>query len=170
MTFHSQFIPEPHHRSRHTIAVDADPTAIWPFVRDLDLSKAWRSRTLFTLRGLRGLKTSSDLERLGFRPLKLDEPNGAAWGVIGQPWASRIVDFEASDFAAFNTPGNAKVSWTFYIDPAESGSILSTETRIACTDEESARKFSRYWRLVGPFSGFIRTDALNVVKRQAEAA
>jgi hypothetical protein len=46
---------------------------------------------------------------------------------------------------------------------------LTTETRVHVEDPRSRRKFARYWRVVGPFSGLIRTSLLRAAKRRAEA-
>ena len=45
---------------------------------------------------------------------------------------------------------------------------LSTETRVHVPDPISHRKFVRYWRIVRPFSGLIRTSILRAAKRRAE--
>jgi hypothetical protein len=37
------------------------------------------------------------------------------------------------------------------------------ETRVALTDEQSRRRFRRYWLLIGPFSALIRRLALRQV-------
>jgi membrane protein implicated in regulation of membrane protease activity len=47
--------------------------------------------------------------------------------------------------------------------------MLSTETRVH-VPPASRRKFARYWRVVRPFSGFIRMQVLQAAKRRAEAA
>jgi len=40
---------------------------------------------------------------------------------------------------------------------------------VACGDEASLKRFRRYWSVVGPFSGFIRTRMLNAIRAAAEA-
>jgi hypothetical protein len=47
---------------------------------------------------------------------------------------------------------------------------MTTETRVHVPDPASRRKFARYWRIVRPFSGLIRTQVLEAAKRRAEAA
>src|SRR5664279_670006 len=42
-------------------------------------------------------------------------------------------------------------------------SILTVETRVAITDDESRRRFRRYWLLIGPFSSLIRRMALRLL-------
>jgi len=45
---------------------------------------------------------------------------------------------------------------------------LATETRVRCLDAASRRKFGLDWRLVRPFSGWIRREALRAVADAAE--
>jgi hypothetical protein len=45
---------------------------------------------------------------------------------------------------------------------------LTTETRVACTDAASARRFARYWWLIRPASGTIRRSWLAAIKRRSE--
>jgi len=47
---------------------------------------------------------------------------------------------------------------------------LTTETRVHVPHPVSRRKFTRYWRVVRPFSGLIRLLVLRAVKRRAESA
>jgi hypothetical protein len=46
---------------------------------------------------------------------------------------------------------------------------LTTETRVHVPDAASLRRFTRYWRVVRPFSGAIRMLVLRAAKRRAEA-
>ena len=46
--------------------------------------------------------------------------------------------------------------------------VVTTETRIATTDERARRRFARYWRLVHPGSALIRIDWLRAIRRRAE--
>jgi hypothetical protein len=45
---------------------------------------------------------------------------------------------------------------------------LATETRVHVPDLVSRRRFRRYWRVIGPFSGLIRVLVLRAAKRRAE--
>jgi hypothetical protein len=49
-------------------------------------------------------------------------------------------------------------------------SLLSTETRTATTDPDSAARFRRYWRFVSPFAGQIMRRWLRLAKQDAERA
>jgi hypothetical protein len=85
-------------------------------------------------------------------------------GTIGQPWRLRGGNNPRGDFAALDRPGYAKLA----IDWRLEDGVLSTETRVFLTDEESRRKFRRYWLLIRPWSGLIRRMWLRAIARRAE--
>jgi len=74
------------------------------------------------------------------------------------------------EFRAFNVPGYAKAAVNFRVtsDASESGTWLSTETRIATTDPGARCKFRAYWLLIRPGSALIRREWLAAIKRRAE--
>ena len=73
-----------------------------------------------------------------------------------------------AEFRDFAQPGFAKVVWTFSVEEAAPGSTrLVTETRVACLDAGSRRRFRLYWLVVRPFSGALRKAMLNAVVREA---
>jgi hypothetical protein len=112
--------------------------------------------------------------RFGFTILGQDPRRELVVGAIGQPWrpaAGRgIAVAGGKDFVAFNQAGYAKMAANFRLDPVVGGRAiqLSTETRVACTDATSARRFARYWWLIRPASGAIRRSWLLAIKRRAE--
>jgi hypothetical protein len=112
--------------------------------------------------------------RFGFTILGEDVRRELVVGAIGQPWrltgGRGIAVAGGNDFAAFDQPGYAKMAANFRLDAIAGGSAtrLNTETRVACTDAASARRFARYWRLIRPASGAIRRSWLSAIKRRAE--
>ena len=52
----------------------------------------------------------------------------------------------------------------------QEGSLVATETRVRCTDAASLRSFRRYWRVIRPFSGLVRREALRAIRRTAESS
>ncbi len=124
-------------------------------------------RFLFALRGIRA-RTLSDMEKSGFGPLEEIPGRFLALGMIGRPWlpGGQLVRFgTAQEWAAFDEPGYAKVSWTFLLESSGADTAISTETRVRCTDDASSKKFSRYWLVVSPFSGLARKEMLRCLKR-----
>ena len=112
--------------------------------------------------------------RFGFTILGEDARRELVVGAIGQPWrlarGRGIAIGGGEDFAAFDQVGYAKMAANFRLVPLAGGRAiqLSTETRVACTDAASARRFARYWRLIRPASGAIRRSWLAAIKRRAE--
>ena len=47
---------------------------------------------------------------------------------------------------------------------------MITTTANTTTSADAAKKFGRYWRIVGPGSKVIRLDMLRALKRRAEGA
>ena len=51
----------------------------------------------------------------------------------------------------------------FRLTPRGNGTELSSETRVASTDEATRRRFARYWMFVQPGSTAIRWEVLTAV-------
>jgi hypothetical protein len=112
--------------------------------------------------------------RFGFTILGEEVRRELVVGAIGQPWrlggGRGMAVAGGDDFAAFDQAGYAKMAANFRLAPTAGGRVtqLSTETRVACTDATSARRFARYWWLIGPASGAIRRSGLAAIKRRGE--
>jgi hypothetical protein len=119
-------------------------------------------RTLFRLRGLHGGGTvGGAIRALGFTEL-VREPECVVVGAAGRPWTPRggIVAYDEA------VPGQVRMLFEVSATPLGSGSLLYTETRVAAMDDRSRRAFRRYWRVVGPFSGVIRSRWLAAAERE----
>jgi hypothetical protein len=65
--------------------------------------------------------------------------------------------------------GYASATLNFRITPADnSGSIVSTETRVFAPDDATRRSFARYWRVIYPGSALIRREWLGAIRRRAD--
>jgi hypothetical protein len=111
------------------------------------------------------------LTRGGFLVLA-DRPDELVAGVVGRFWTADggIHRLGATEFAGFEEPGFAKAVVNFHAGAVPGGTLLTTETRIRCTDEASRRSFRRYWRVVMPGSAAIRHAWLRAIRRRAERA
>jgi|SRR5918992_2332267 hypothetical protein len=169
-------------RSSHEIEIDAAPTATYRALRDLDLAKSVPIAVLFALRAIphfvtgkarpsRSITLDTILEA-GFTILEERPPHELVMGAVGRFWRpdSGLVPIAAEDFRSFDESGYAKAALAFTVEEHENGSLLATETRVACMDASALRKFSLYWRVIEPFSGLIRRLMLDEVKRTAERA
>ena len=177
-----EVLPEWHFAERHALRVHAPPEATYAAARRLDLSGSLPVRALYALRGLparlagaRGGGLGLTLEALlrgGFVLLGERPPHEFVLGLAGRFWrpSGGLVRFSAEEFGGLDTPGIAVAAWNFTVLPAEGGSLLATETRIRCTDASARRSFGAYWRVIRPFSGLIRREALRTIRRTAEQA
>ncbi|HEU0301598.1 MAG TPA: hypothetical protein VFR37_19240 [Longimicrobium sp.] len=177
-------LPRADFAERHALRVHAPPERAYAAARGLDLSGSLPVRVLFALRSLpalftrrrgrgqRGLgATMEGLLRNGFILLDERPPQELVLGLVGRFWtpAGGIERIDPAEFAGFDRPGMAVAAWNFTILPTDEGSLVATETRVRCTDDAARRSFARYWRVVRPFSGFTRMEALRAIRRAAEA-
>lgn len=170
-----EFLPRWDVRQNHATLVRAAPAQVYRAVRRLDLGRSRMNRLLFRARGLPVGRqiTLSDLMSRGFVLLGEDPPRELVLGLIARPWTlmGGVRPVDAATFRHFGLPGYARIGWAFKVKPRSAGwTRLETETRIRCTDQVSRRRFLRYWRVIGAFSGMVRRQALLIIKRDAEAS
>ncbi len=170
-----RFLPEYDAVERHEVEVRSDPERTFASIRSADLGRSLLVRLLFAARGIRGMLhpagvTLDDLLGKGFVLLAEEPGSEVVLGIVGKFWtpSGGLVEVRPEDFAAFDEPGYAKAAWNFRVQPGGETTLLSTETRVAATDEKARQRFLHYWRLVRPFSGLTRRRALGVMKAQAE--
>jgi hypothetical protein len=171
---------------RHSTTIAASADHVWAALAQVTVGELGLFRLLMGLRVLPGRLLGSpparfDAEepllgwavRFGFTILE-DAGRELVVGAIGQPWrlggGRGMAVGGGEDFAAFDQAGYAKMAANFRLDPIAGARAirLSTETRVACTDASSARRFARYWWLIRPASGAIRRSWLVAIKRRAE--
>lgn len=177
-------LPHADFAERHALRVHAPPERAYAAARRLDLGRSPIVRTLFALRSLpalfvrggyrgeRALGMSMEgLLRSGFVLLDESPPREFVLGLVGRFWTpgGGIERIDPAEFAVFDRPGMAVAAWNFTILPTDEGSLVATETRVRCTDDAARRSFARYWRVVRPFSGLIRMEALRAIRRAAES-
>ncbi len=94
-----------------------------------------------------------------------------AFGAVGKVWQPSIEwrRVEPAQFAAFDEPGWAKIGAAICILPyGEDRCVLTYETRVRCTDEESLHHFRRYWHAMSPGIGVVLKATLRGIKETAE--
>jgi hypothetical protein len=172
-------LPEYDAAERHRTVVRAPRALVWVALRSLDLRRSIVVRTLFMLRGMNLRSRGGDRRvamedpaALGFTILVERPEEEIALGIVGKFWrpAGPIRPVDAGAFVAFDEPGWAKAVWSFSLGESPGGIVVTTETRVRCTDAASRRAFLRYWRVIRPFSGLVRREALRLVRRSAERA
>jgi hypothetical protein len=169
-------IPEPDRVEVDQVDVGVDATRAWEVVRHGDLARSPIARALFAVRTiptkLRGGEAAPVAMRIddivgqskpGFRLLAESDAE-VVIGAIGRVWELDIpfVDVRtAEEFASFDGPGYSKVAWALRAVPrGEHDARIELEVRVRSTDEESRRRFRRYFYIIGPASRFIRRHLL----------
>ena len=168
---------------RHQTRVAAPSGVTYAAAKAADIRQSPLVRGIFRGREI-FLRAPADTAR-GPRSL-LEETLGLGWGVLEElpgreivvgaytrPWEGSVV-FHAlppDRFAAFAEPGWVKIVWTLRADSAgPSASVFRTETRALATDPVSRERFRRYWAVYSPGILLIRSEALRLVKSNAERA
>jgi hypothetical protein len=152
------FLPAYEFAIRHELTVDAGQDEADRALREVTYKEVPIVRGLLFARGL-GIRRGDEavLRTLVPRASVLEDApgEGIVLSVTGQFWRLRGRGPEAAATAV--------------VDFRARPGALSTETRVHVADPVSRRKFERYWRVVRPFSGLIRTQLLRAAKRRAES-
>ncbi len=179
------FAPNPDAVETHSISIAAPKGLVYQTLWSADLGSSLIIKALLGLRSLpevamhprrslrRGRKiTLQTLIDAGFGILAEEQGREIVLGVTGRFWrpTGNLSPFDREDFGRPVTVGCARAVWNFSVKEDEPGrTILSTETRIVCGDDQSRRKFRVYWFFVRPFSGLIRRLMLKSVSEAAGA-
>ncbi|HEU5049244.1 MAG TPA: hypothetical protein VFU00_02905 [Gemmatimonadales bacterium] len=179
-----RFMPEYGVRSLHAIRIAAPPARVLAAVRDADLGSPWLVRLLMGIRTLPVLlgagpdawrrRRSPDTTIRGFMggrfTVLAEEPDEILLGLQGRFWTptGSLVAIDPATFTDGPPEGVAQAAWNFRVVAEGDGTRLSTETRVRFRDGGTARRFGRYWRAVGPFSGLMRRRMLALIRREAE--
>jgi hypothetical protein len=183
-----QFLPRYDLSVVHAHVFRAPPTECYLAASELDLFRAPLVRALLGIRALPRrvvgtLRAPGKATNLGASPhtFQVKDMVGLGWILLGEtpgvemvlgqvshPWKAVADSTHApttpEQYTSFDEPGFAKIATSLRIDPyGNDASILTMETRVALTDDESRRRFRRYWLLIGPFSALIRRMALRLL-------
>ncbi len=169
----NKFLPDFDVQSGHGILINAPAASVYHNVCHLNMDASPIIRVLFRLRGMPASALSLEgLEKLRFAKLVSVENKELLLGIVGRFWSldGDLQQIDAAGFEQFNKAGYARAAWSFSLtENADGKTLLSTETRVQCTDPTSARRFKLYWKVVGAFSGLIRKEMLRIIKKNAEA-
>lgn len=158
---------------QHNRRIAADAQVVWQALTSITVDQLPITKLLVAVRHLGSSRAQRRRPLLTDGPVHLLEvsaPWYAVGGNIARPWQwrpqTRPVD-SLAQFVAFDEPGWVKYLVDFRVQPAQNGVILSTVTRVACTDRRARRRFTPYWALIRVGSGLIRRDLLAAVDRAA---
>ena len=166
----------------HSTSVRASPEATLAAARALTPREVPLTVALMALRSIPALLTRrhpgmglgrpvlEQFTRAGFATLS-ERPDELVVGGVGRFWRPEgaIRPVSPEEFATFGEPGFVKAAFNFRTAPEPGGRCrLTTETRIAATDDGARRDFGRYWRVISAGSGLIRREWLRAIRRRAE--
>ena len=144
------------------VLVDAPPAAVLGAAERVDVAST-------VVQAIEALGLG---DRLALAPAPLaagrrEHVYGMAWRVDGGP-AERV---HPQQLRAFDRPGYVKVLWDVRVEAgSETGTLLSTTTRVVSTDAESRERLESAWGVFGPVATALATRALTAVKESSEAA
>jgi hypothetical protein len=145
----------------HRIFTWAPPHAVMDSARRLRPPELPLLIVLMGVRGLPALLSGRPLpvrgsivdafRRGGFVVLE-DTPNELVLGAVGRFWRASgdMARIDPERFREFAEPGWAKGALNFRVEEVEGRTVLTTETRVLCTDAGARRRFRRYWALIRP--------------------
>jgi hypothetical protein len=183
------FLPHFDAVESHTTIVRAPVERVWAAIRTSDFGESPLVRALLAARAVPAMLATprAALARVrvpGRAPVTLDQalahgfvllgehPNRELLlGVAGRFWNPNggVCHVDPVTFTRFQEPGAAQAAWNFTIRPLVGDkTMLTTETRVRCTDERGRVWFRLYWLVVRPFSGLLRLIMLRTIKRTAE--
>jgi hypothetical protein len=174
-------VPEADHVTRQARVIDAPRTVVWEELHRLKLRSLPVTLVLGGLRALPLLLTGKHdggldrtfLDTVPIPVLSSEAHSSVVFGGVLQAW--RLTGgapppvLDAVGVRSFAEPGWVKIAMDFRLTPAMGGTHLSSETRVAATDDATRRRFDRYWLFVRPGSSAIRYEVLTAVAVKAEA-
>ncbi|ASU79879.1 hypothetical protein CDG81_18235 [Actinopolyspora erythraea] len=172
-------MPEYDYRERHRKWVPAGKVETFETLLGLRMGELRVTGLLLRARGgpsawRRGVGEVGDLlvlNSMGPRRLIEDPPREILLADVARYTRARPVRPERAprddaEFRAFSEPGWTKVVMNFELRSQDSGTLVSTETRVHATDQATRRKFALYWLMIRAGSGLIRRDMLAALSRR----
>ena len=181
-TMADAFLPAYQFSERHSAHIMAPPRLVLsaidelsdagdPLVRVLIASREAPARFASWLGFASAIENQPRFGMKNFTKLGETETE-VVYGLIGRFWRPSFglhAFSSAEEFVAFQSAGVPKLAMSFCIAPADAGgSLLITETRVYCPDQQSLILFTPYWWAIRAASGLIRSRMLMAIKRKAE--
>ena len=168
-------------KAAYSIDIAATPQRVWEELLHADFTTMRVARRLMRLRTLgrrkpppgrpRTLATMGAGGAGGFLEIARVLEQEIVLAIVGRFWlphAPVLRDWKPEEFPALAPHGSAKAAWNFYLTTEGPQTRLSTETRVLCYGRSARMQFRLYWFLIGFFSGWIRNEMLQAMKRNCE--
>lgn len=170
-----QVSPEYDFKEQHAIKVRSDQNSLFKIALAFKLRDDPLIRFFLSLRfPARRLKASDATDMFDFedfivlREIPSKEIIRGLLGTFDSSNTSPVMR-SPSDFIHFTRPGFYKVFVSIMVTSITKGEcLLTTETRIKCTDRKTKRIFLPYWICIRWVSGILRLRMLNHIKKISE--
>ena len=175
-------VPGPDHVTRQVRWIAAEPAAVWEALHavrfsglplTLALSAARILPVVLAGRGRGQMRGGACLDAVPVPDLESRPPSAGVFAGVLQPWdltgGEPAPQLDAAALRAWDAPGWVKVAMDFRLVPTRGGTELSSETRVAATDDASRAAFARYWRVIRHGSTAVRWELLTAVELRATA-
>lgn len=178
-----ELMPQYDVKAAYSMRINAPQQRVWNEIMNADFSNLPVARRLMALRTFGRRKPAAGQPRTlesmgsrgagGFQEIARVQEQEIVLAIVGRFWrpdAPVLRDWKAEEFSTLMPQGMAKAGWNFYLLPilTEGATQLSTETRVQCFGQSTRVKFRAYWAMIGFFSGWIRKEMLEMVKRNSE--
>lgn len=185
-----EFVPTYDHSVHLSRVFRAPPAEVFEAVTNLDLFQMPLARVLIEARALPGRVADARARRSGQAvsaepaTFRIRDLPARGWILLGERPGTELVYGEvgkawqgaggapgqavtADTFAAFAEPGFAKIAESTLVMPyGARACVLTVESRVALTDEDSRRRFRRYWLAAGPFIRLMRPAVMRALAQR----
>ncbi len=155
------------------LKVKGTPREIYALMLQTDISKSFVIKVLFRFRGMPAISgLLKDMDKLGF--IKLDEiiDEELLFGRVttSSTFSDCNPDISPRQFKLDSSAGIIKAAINFRtVQLEENETLVSTETRVLCSDKKTRNRFSIYWFFISPFSRLIRHFMLRQIREQCNS-
>lgn len=174
------FVPVPDISERFARRIAAPAAMVMRTAYEIDMQSIWLIRTIIDLRKFILGGTPDERQPLGL----VEETRKMGWGTlveepdyllvcgaVCQPWIGDVefTPIPAEIFAEYDSPDQVKIVWS--LESLEIDTNVTEfvhEVRAVATDDNSRRKFLRYWRWARFGIVMIRWLLLPAIRRKAE--
>ena len=152
----------------HQIAINGSPVEIYSVIKEVDFTKSWIIKLLFSLRRLpKEMNNLNGFISAGFMLLEEKQNEEIVLGFLGNIRGLHTIS--PMKFQTFNQKGHIMCAWNFSLSKLDRNrTSLSTETGVFCTDKKARFIFSLYWFIISSFSALTRKIMLKLIKEEVE--
>jgi hypothetical protein len=159
-------------RVRHRREAAVDEATLWEAARTVRVKDTRVLGRLLRWR-IPGTSGSMPYDKLFREPpfAVLHEEEGAlVSGLVGRIWTLRrdYPAIDADEFRSWSAPGTARVLYANWVEPADRGAALVSETRVRATDRDGRRGLTGVRPLITAFNALIGREALDLAVARAQ--